>query len=80
MAIQSTAMAVQNLLLAASAMRLGACWLCAPLFCQETVRVVLALPKSWLPQGIVTLGVPRDAGVWRGHRPLNDVVTMGEMS
>ena len=33
MAVQSTAMATQNLLLAARAEGLGACWMCAPLFC-----------------------------------------------
>ncbi len=38
MAVQSVAMAVQNLLLAAQAEGLGACWMCAPLFCAEAVR------------------------------------------
>ena len=33
MAVQSTAMAAQNLLLLAHAEGLGACWMCAPLFC-----------------------------------------------
>lgn len=41
MAVQSTAMATQNLLLAAHAEGLGACWMCAPLFCPDTVRAVL---------------------------------------
>jgi len=33
MATQSVALAVQNLLLAAHDRGLGACWMCAPLFC-----------------------------------------------
>src|SRR5690349_5114239 len=43
MAVQSTAMATQNLLLAAHAEGLGACWMCAPLFCPEVVTEALAL-------------------------------------
>ena len=35
MAVQSTAMAGQNLLLAAHALGLGACWMCAPCFHQR---------------------------------------------
>ena len=38
MAVQSTAMATQNLLLAAHAEGLGACWMCAPLFCPDRVK------------------------------------------
>jgi F420 biosynthesis protein FbiB-like protein len=58
MAVQSTAMAAQNLLLAAHAEGLGACWLCAPLFCQDVVRATLDLPKDWETQGAVILGYP----------------------
>lgn len=56
MAAQSTAMAGQNLLLAAHALGLGACWMCAPLFAPDVVRATLALPDDWQPQGMVTLG------------------------
>ncbi|MFN8374596.1 MAG: nitroreductase family protein [Anaerolineae bacterium] len=58
MAVQSTAMAGQNLLLAAHDVGLGACWLCAPLFCPEIVRECLDLPADWQPQGLITLGYP----------------------
>lgn len=56
MAVQSTALACQNLLLAAHAYGLGACWMCAPLFAPEIVRQVLGLPQDWQPQGLITLG------------------------
>ena len=62
MAIQGTAMAAQNLLLAAHAAGLGACWMCAPLFCPDTVASALPLPDDWEPQGIVALGHPADRG------------------
>jgi F420 biosynthesis protein FbiB-like protein len=58
MAVQSVAMAGQNMLLAAHSAGLGACWLCAPLFCADVVRSVLALPDDWQPQGLLTLGYP----------------------
>ena len=60
MAAQSTAMAGQNLLLAAHALGLGACWVCAPLFCPGVVRQTLDLPADWQPQGLITLGYPAE--------------------
>lgn len=58
MAVQSTALACENLLLAAHSYGLGACWMCAPLFVPELVRSVLDLPESWQPQALITLGYP----------------------
>lgn len=58
MAQQSTAMAGQNMLLMAEKLGLGACWICAPLFCQELVASLLELPADWRPQGMITLGFP----------------------
>ncbi len=58
MAQQSAAMAGQNILLMASSLGLGACWMCAPLFCQDLVVTVLDLPADWRPQGLITLGFP----------------------
>ena len=58
MAVQSTAMAGQNMMLMASSLGLGACWMCAPLFCPDLVRQVLDLPEDWVAQGMVTIGFP----------------------
>lgn len=58
MAVQSVALAGQNLLLMASASGLGACWMCAPLFCPDAVRDVLELDADWEPQALITLGYP----------------------
>jgi F420 biosynthesis protein FbiB-like protein len=74
MAVQSTAMATQNLLLAAHAEGLAACWMCAPLFCPEAVRASLDVPPAWQPQGLVTLGVPADGGRDRPRKPLAAIV------
>ncbi len=56
MAVQSTAMAGQNLLLAAHQSGLAACWMCAPLFCPDVVQATLSLPDDWEPQGLITMG------------------------
>jgi coenzyme F420-0:L-glutamate ligase / coenzyme F420-1:gamma-L-glutamate ligase len=74
MAVQGTAMATQNLLLAAHAVGLGACWMCAPLFCPDTVAATLRLPADWEPQGLVTLGYPAETGKPFRRRALADVV------
>ena len=78
MAVQSTAMATQNLLLAAHAEGLGACWLCAPLFCPDTVRAALTLPGDWQPQGLISLGFPQQPGKARARKSLADILLVAE--
>jgi F420 biosynthesis protein FbiB-like protein len=73
MAGQAVAAAIQNILLRATELGLGACWMCAPLFCQETVVRALSLPADWQPQALVTLGYPADAGRERERKPLEQV-------
>ena len=74
MAVQSVAMAVQNLLLAAHSESLGACWMCAPLFCGDAVRGALDLPAQWEPQALVTLGYPAGQGKLAQRKPLAEVL------
>lgn len=74
MAVQSVAMAVQNLLLAAHAEGLGACWMCAPLFCADVVCDSLNLPADWEAQAIITLGYPANAGKPPIRRALSEVI------
>lgn len=74
MAVQSTAMAVQNLLLLAHAEGLAGCWMCAPLFCPDTVRAALDLPADWQPQALITLGYPAAPGKKRERRPIAEFV------
>jgi F420 biosynthesis protein FbiB-like protein len=74
MAVQSTAMAAQNMLLAATELGLGACWMCAPLFCPEVVRQALDLPRDWQPQALLTLGWPAKGGKPPSRRPLDLIV------
>lgn len=58
MAAQSLGAALQNILLAAHARDVAACWVCAPLFCPGLVRSVLDLPENFHPHALVALGRP----------------------
>ncbi len=69
MAVQSVAMAGQNALLAAHELGLGACWMCAPLFCPDVVRTALDLPDDWQPQALLTLGYPAEEKI-KTRKPL----------
>ena len=73
MAVQGAAMATESLLLAAHAEGLGACWMCAPLFCQEEVGAALGVPAHWRAQALITLGYPASKGKSANRRPLTDV-------
>lgn len=73
MAMQGTAMAAHSMLLAAHAGGLGACWMCAPLFCPEVVAAVLRLPHDWEPQAIVTLGYAAEPGKPYRRRALSEL-------
>jgi coenzyme F420-0:L-glutamate ligase/coenzyme F420-1:gamma-L-glutamate ligase len=67
MAMQSVAASIQNLLLTAHDLGLGACWMCAPLFCPEVVRTALDLPDDWEAQALITIGYPADQGKPKGR-------------
>ena len=60
MAVQSVAMAGQNILLAAHDVGLSGCWMCAPLFCPDVVKAALNLPDDWQPQALLTMGYPAE--------------------
>lgn len=69
MAVQSAALAGENLLLSAHDQGLGACWMCAPLFCPGVVRATLDLPEDWQPQALLAIGYPYEAPQ-KTRRPL----------
>jgi F420 biosynthesis protein FbiB-like protein len=58
MAAQSVGAALQNVMLAAHTRGLASCWVCAPLFCPETVVACLGLDPTLHPQALLTLGYP----------------------
>ena len=74
MMLQSVSLAGGQLLLAAHAEGLGACWMCGPLFAPQTVRETLRLPTDWEPQALIVLGWPAEEPAPRDRRPLDDTV------
>jgi len=70
--IQDTAAATQNLLLAAHALGLGACWVGA--FDEEEVKLILKMPRGVRPVAIVPIGRPAEKPRGIFKRPLSDVV------
>ncbi len=72
--VQSVAASVENLLLAAAAEGLGACWLCAPAFCPRTVSESLSLPAGWTAQALILIGVPAEAPAQPDGRALDEAV------
>jgi coenzyme F420-0:L-glutamate ligase / coenzyme F420-1:gamma-L-glutamate ligase len=72
LALQSLAASLQNLLLAAHAKGLGACWYCAPAFCKETVRKTLKIPFEVDPEALITMGYPSEKPSAQSRKELCD--------
>jgi len=72
LAMQSLAAALENMLLAAHAKGLGACWFCAPGFCKETVRKVLKIPDEVEPEALIAMGYPDEEPPVPPKKPLGD--------
>ena len=73
LAVQSLGAAIQNLLLAAHAKGLGACWLCAPAFCKDAVKKALRIPEDFEPQALITLGFSAEKPTMPTRKPFEDV-------
>lgn len=72
-AIQDTASAAQNLLLAATSLELGSCWVGA--FDEQKVKSLLKLGPDQRPVVMIPLGQPAEHPEPTERRPLSEVVT-----
>jgi len=70
--IQDTAAATQNLLLAAHALGLGACWVGA--FNEGEVRRVLGIPQGVRPVAIVPIGYPAESPRPPRRREVGEII------
>ncbi len=64
--------AMDHLILAATELGLGTCWIAA--FDPEAAREVLGLPDDVEPVAFTPLGYPSDAGVLKKRKPLPELV------
>ncbi len=71
-AIQDTAAATENMLLAFHAMGFATCWVGA--FNERLLREILQLPKDIRPVAVVTVGKGDEVPEPRELRPLSEIV------
>jgi F420 biosynthesis protein FbiB-like protein len=69
----STAGAVMNLLLAAHAHGLGACWMAGPMIARDTIGAQLGIAEPWRMIGAVALGYPAGSTPTRPRKPASKV-------
>lgn len=72
LAILDTALSAQNLLLAATAMGLGSCWI--GLFDDEACKRHFDIPENLVPLAVLALGTDKDAPRERRLRPVEQLV------
>lgn len=72
LAVESLGAGLENLLLTAHTLGLGACWYCAPAFCKETVREALKIPAEVEPSAFIVLGYPAETPIAPERKKLQD--------
>jgi coenzyme F420-0:L-glutamate ligase/coenzyme F420-1:gamma-L-glutamate ligase len=77
LAMQSLGAAIKNMLLAAHAEGLSACWFSAPSFCKETVRKVLKIPEIVEPQALIALGYAAEKPQTPQRKPIENYAYQG---
>jgi len=69
-ALSSVAAAVQNLLLAAHSLGLGACWMSGPLLAEAELERALAVPEGWRLAAVIPVGYPDEQPAPASRRAL----------
>ena len=70
-ALQSSAAAIENMLLTVTSLNLGACWVGA--FDEDSVKVILHLEEGIRPVALIPIGYPAESPPARGRNPVGDV-------
>lgn len=73
-AVVSTALAIENLLLAAPALGLGASPLTGPLLAADRLRELLRVPSSWELLALIAVGYPDEAPRATERKPVETVL------
>jgi nitroreductase len=72
--IQDTAAAVENLLIAATALGYGTCWIGA--FDEAGVHSLLGLPEHLRPVAMVPVGRPAEGTTARPRRGVHEIIEL----
>jgi nitroreductase len=59
-AVSSVSAAIMNLLLAAHALGLGACWMTGPLVAAPALQALLEIPSGWQLSAVIPVGIPAE--------------------
>ena len=71
--LQSSGASIQNLLLAATAMDYGTCWMTGPLYANEKIQELLGIQAPWRLISFVAIGKPmKEAKITREKKNLAD--------
>jgi nitroreductase len=73
-AISSVSAATMNLLLAAHALGLGACWMTGPLVAEASLAQTLGVPQGWRVAALIPVGYPAETPEAPRRRPLASLV------
>jgi len=79
----STSAAVQNMLLAATALKLGSVWMCRPLRVEKTLRElkeVFGIPSKFEIVGILALGYADEKPKPKERKPLKEILHFEKFS
>ncbi len=77
--LASVSAATMNLLLAAHALGLGACWMTGPLVAAPALEALLEVPHGWSLASLLPLGFPAEQPAPPPRRPLAQLVrTLGD--
>jgi nitroreductase len=68
------AAAIENLLLCAHALGLGACWMTGPLVAAEALAAILEVPRGWTLSALVPVGRPAERPATPPRRPRDALV------
>lgn len=69
--ILGVAAAIENLLLKAAALDLGACWMCDPIICEPEIAKTLEVPSDWKLVGVIPVG--KNGGYFPREKKLKDL-------
>ncbi len=73
-ALSSMAAAIQNLLLCAHALGLGACWMTAPLIAEAALAPILQVPDGWKLSALIPVGFPAEEPPAPPRRRLDQIL------
>ncbi|HET6455430.1 MAG TPA: nitroreductase family protein [Armatimonadota bacterium] len=72
--IQSLGAAMENLCLAAHAMKYGTCWMTAPCIAGPEIKELLGIMPPWEVIALLPLGIPDEEPLAKPRKPLEEVL------